>query len=98
MSQLFNSWVRKVPVLELRGVCGGRLIVYPGHAESFSTAVVGCRLSYLSPPGRESLGHMEGRDTNPACIGLAKKVRLALSTNKVHAFYFTKKFIQQCIQ
>ena len=41
---------------------------------------------------------MERRDTNPACIGLAKKVRLALNTNKVHAFYFTKKFIQQCIQ
>lgn len=72
--------------------------MYPGHTESFPTAVVGCRLSYLSPPGRESLGHMEGRDTNLSCIGLAKKVHLALSTNKVHAFYFTKKFIEQRIQ
>ena len=40
------------------------------------TGTHGCGLQaycYLSPPGRESLGHMEGRDTNPAWVGLAKK-------------------------
>ena len=56
--------------------------MYPGHAESFPTAVGPTVLShscglqaycYLSPPGRESLGHMEGRDTNPAWVGLAKQ-------------------------
>ena len=33
-----------------------------------------------------------------SCLGwVGQKVRLVLSTNKVHAFYFTKKFIEQRI-
>ena len=46
----------------------------------------------------QKLSRPHGGKGYKSCLGwVGQKVRLVLSANKVHAFYFTKKFIEQRI-